>query len=80
MRKIAIAAMFLGLLAGPVYAQQKPVSAMSDDEKVKAAAADTVDRAYRSTLDSTSHKAPAVAPRVDPWSNMRGAEASKDKR
>ena len=79
MKKIAIAAMILGALAGPVYAQQKPVSAMSDDEKVKAAAADTVDRQYRSTLDSTSNKT-AVAPRVDPWSNMRGAEAPKAKR
>ena len=79
MKKIAIAAMALGLLAGSAYAQQKPVSAMSDDEKVKAALAETVDRQYRSTLDSTSNKT-AVAPRVDPWSNMRGAEAPKAKR
>ena len=78
MRKIAIATMFLGLLAGPVYAQQKPVSAMSDDEKVKAAAADTIDRQYRSTLDST--RKAATETRVDPWSNMRGAEAPKAKR
>jgi hypothetical protein len=69
----------LAAWAGPSFAQQKPDSALSDDEKVTKSVADAVDRQYRATLNRT-RKEEAKEIRVDPWSNMRGSDTSKPKR
>jgi hypothetical protein len=68
----------LAAFAGPSHAQQKPDSALSDDEKVTKSVADAVDRQYKATLDRTRKEAKET--RVDPWSNMRGSDTSKPKR
>jgi hypothetical protein len=68
----------LAAFAGPSYAQQKPDSALSDDEKVTKSVADAVDRQYKATLERTRKEAKET--RVDPWSNMRGSDTSKPKR
>jgi hypothetical protein len=68
----------LAAFAGSSHAQQKPDSALSDDEKVTKSVADAVDRQYKATLDRTRKEAKET--RVDPWSNMRGSDTSKPKR
>lgn len=78
MRRLMIGLALLALWAGPSYAQQKPDSALNDDEKVAKSIADQVDRQYKATLDKTSKDGGEV--RVDPWSNMRSPATSTAKR
>jgi len=78
MRRLMIGLAILAAFAGPSYAQQKPDSALSDDEKVTKSVADAVDRQYKATLERTRKEAKET--RVDPWSNMRGSDTSKPKR
>jgi hypothetical protein len=82
MRRLTIGAMLLGFLAGPVYAQDNP-DKMSDDPIVldqlqKKKDADAIDRQYSRALDKT--RKANTDPKVDPWSNMRGADDSKTKK
>jgi len=78
MRRLMIGLAILAAFAGPSFAQQKPDSALSDDEKVTKSVADAVDRQYKATLERTRKEAKET--RVDPWSNMRGSDTSKPKR
>jgi hypothetical protein len=78
MRRVVIGLAFLAAWAGPSFAQQKPDSALSDDEKVTKSVADAVDRQYKATLERTRKEAKET--RVDPWSNMRSSDTSKPKR
>lgn len=79
-RRLSIAAALLTVfLAGPVFAQQKPYSIMTDEEKAQQKVVDSVDRQYRATLNNT-RKEGTVDVQVDPWSNMRGDDSSKKKR
>lgn len=79
MRRLTIGlALFAAFWAAPSYAQQKPVSALSDDEKVAKSVADEIDRQYRATLNKTAKEGTEV--RVDPWSNMRSPQPASNKR
>ncbi len=78
MRRLMIGLALLASSAAPSFAQQKPYNALSADEKVERAAADAVDRQYKTTLDKTSKAEGQV--RVDPWSNMRSPAEPKTKR
>lgn len=79
MRRFMIGLALLAAWAAPSFAQQKPDNALNADERVVKSEADAVDRLYKSTLDRTRSKT-AAETRVDPWSNMRGSDASKTKR
>lgn len=68
----------LAVWAAPSQAQQKPFNALSDEEKAERRTAEVVDRQYKVILDRTRKETGEV--RVDPWSNMRGADTSKPKR
>jgi hypothetical protein len=78
MRRFIIGLALLAACAAPSHAQraQKPDNALSPDERVAKSVADEVDRQYKATLTKTRKD---VDTRVDPWSNMRGADASKPK-
>lgn len=78
MRRLMTGFALLALTAGPSFAQQKPDSALSADEKVAKSVADQIDRQYKATLDKTRKEATEV--RVDPWSNMRSPATSGEKR
>ena len=80
MKRFTIAAIVLGLLAGPAFAQGKGQKSGSGQEvdEAKAKEAEAIDRQYKSTLERTRKD---VAPvHTDPWSNMRGAADGKTKR
>ena len=81
MRRLALGAILLAMLAGPVYAQQPSMEdkdpIVLDREQKKKDAAD-IDKRYKSTLEKTNQ---GIAPvRSDPWSTMRGPDDSKTKR
>ena len=80
MRRLAISAVLLGILAGPAYAQNSKGddAPIMLDEKSKRQDAEAIDKRYKSTLDKT--RKDTVETRSDPWSNMRGADDSKTKR
>lgn len=80
MKRFTIAAIVLGLLAGPAFAQPKSQRGGSGQEvdEAKAKDAEAVDRQYKSTLERTRKDAAPV--RTDPWSSMRGADDGKTKR
>jgi hypothetical protein len=79
MKRLIIGATLLGILAGPVYAQQKQEdSLMVLEEKQRKSDAAAVDRQYRSVLEKT--RKDAAENRTDPWANMRGPDDSKTKR
>ncbi len=61
----------------PAFAQRKPESVLTDDEKVKRREADAVDRQYQSAIERT--RKDGAAAQVDPWSNLRGASTDKKK-
>jgi hypothetical protein len=61
--------------AGPAYAQSKAskgpdATPMQLDDQAKERDRDSIDKAYRSTLQKTRSNEPARAD--DPWANMRG--------
>ncbi len=79
MKRIIAATVVLVSLTGGVFAQ-----ASNDDDpiimeqKQKKLDAEAIDKRYKSTLDKTRQG--TTATRVDPWSNIRGADDSKTKR
>ena len=84
LRFAVVSLMVAGLTAGfwsaPAEAQgRKPFHAMSHDEKNDVKTAETVDAQYRNALERT-RKSDAQPVRVDPWSNMRGTEATPKKK
>ena len=80
MRRLAISAVLLGILAGPAYAQNSKGddAPIMLDEKAKKKDAEAIDKRYQSALEKTRKQ--STEPRADPWSNMRGADDSKTKR
>lgn len=66
----------LGLSAAPSFAQ----FSNPEQEKADKSATDQVDQQYKSTLNKTRNGKATGEAKVDPWSNMRGTEASKPKR
>jgi hypothetical protein len=75
-RKIVVSSIVLGVLAGPVFAQQKrPDDPLVIMEKEKKDRAEAVDQQYKKTLDQTRRQPDAT--RSDPWANMRGPSDSK---
>lgn len=71
-----IAAALIAALAGPGWAQQKPMQRYGEKDKDKTAgereAEKEAERAYKRSLDSVPAKGP-----VDPWGNARSVEAPK---
>jgi hypothetical protein len=78
MKRLAISAMLLAMLAAPAFAQKKENEPLMIELEEKKKAAAEVDKQYKSTLDRTRHE--TTATHTDPWSNMRGADDSKTKR
>ena len=81
MKRFTIAAIVLGLLAGPAFAQPKAHQgggSGAEVDEAKAKEAEGIDRQYRSTLERTRKEAAPV--RTDPWSNMRATDDGKAKR
>jgi hypothetical protein len=69
MRVIA-AAVIVAFLAGPAFAQQKPIPKYGEEDKEKSAeeknAEREADRAYKRSLGNIPEQKP-----VDPWGNVR---------
>ena len=80
MKRIIAATVVLASLTGPGFAQQqqKDDDPAVMEQKQKKLEAESVDKRYKSTLDKTRQD--TTATRVDPWSNIRGADDSKAKR
>jgi len=82
MKRIIAATVVLASLTGPGFAQQQQQQKDDDpavmEQKQKKLEAEAVDKRYKSTLDKTRQD--TTATRVDPWSNIRGADDSKTKR
>jgi hypothetical protein len=75
-------AVLAACFAGPVYAQDKASKApdatpMQLDDQAKERDRESIDKAYRSTLQKTRSNEPARAD--DPWANMRGDAGVKPK-
>lgn len=82
MKKLIVATVgvaFLIAASGMAFAQQDqdddPIVA---EQKQKKKDAEEVDKRYKSTLEKTRSGTPAAP--LDPWSNMRGSDNSKQKR
>jgi hypothetical protein len=75
MRVIA-AAMIVAFLAGPAFAQQKPIPKYGEEEKEKTAseknAEREAERAYRRSIGNIPEQKP-----VDPWGNVRSDTSQK---
>ncbi len=73
--RVFLAAVMIASLAGPVYAQDKPVPQYGD-QKAKSpqeiAAEKEADKAYQRSLGNIPDKGP-----VDPWGNVRSDGAPK---
>ncbi len=79
MKRIIAATVVLASLTGVAFAQpSKDDDPIIMQEKQKIKDAEAIDKRYKSTLDKTRQE--TTATRVDPWSNMRGADDSKTKR
>lgn len=77
MKKLVVCTIVLGLLSGPVLAQQS----RSDDpliikERDKQQQAEALDKQYKRTLDQTRKESDSPT-RNDPWANMRGSNDGK---
>jgi hypothetical protein len=75
-------AILAACFAGPVYAQSRAAKGpdatpMQLDEQAKERDRDSIDKAYRSTLQKTRSNEPTRAD--DPWANMRGDADVKPK-
>jgi hypothetical protein len=81
MRRLALGAILLAMLAGQAYAQQPSMAdkdpIILEQERKKKDAID-IDKQYKSTVEKTNQGIPQV--RSDPWSTMRGPDDSKTKR
>ena len=70
---------FLTALSGAAFAQpSNEDDPIMLDVKRKQKDQEEVDKRYKSTLQQTRGGAPAAP--IDPWSNMRGADAPKAKK
>ena len=71
-----IAAALIGALAGPGWAQQKPIQRYGEKDKDKTwgemEREKEAERAYKRSLGNVPDKGP-----VDPWGNARSVEAPK---
>src|SRR3954468_2517349 len=71
-----IAAAIIAALAGPAWAQQKPIPRYGEKDKEKSAnelqQERDAERAYQRSLGTVPDKGP-----VDPWGNARSVEAPK---
>jgi hypothetical protein len=78
MRNVTLAAVTVGLLAGPAFAQNKtPMDLLHDAKKNEQA---DVDRQYSNTMRANK-TAPAPQASQDPWANVRPTNpSSKPKR
>lgn len=70
---------FLTVLTGVAFAQElKEDDPIIIEQKEKRKEAEDTDKRYKATLQKTRKDTPAE--RIDPWSNMRGADDSKARR
>ncbi|MCP4620510.1 MAG: hypothetical protein GY844_29235 [Bradyrhizobium sp.] len=74
--RIIAAAVIVGFLAGPAFAQQKSIPKYGEEDKEKSAeeknAEREADRAYRRSLGNIPEQKP-----VDPWGNVRSDSSQK---
>ena len=79
MARYIVAIVLLAIIAGPVFAQEKPPdNPLAVDEQQKKKEAEAVEKQYNATR---KYRDQAPTPtRTDPWQNMRGADDSKTKR
>jgi hypothetical protein len=82
LKTLLAGAVLAASLAGPSYAQSKAskgpdATPMQLDDQAKERDRDSIDKAYRSTLQKTRSNEPARAD--DPWANMRGDADVKPK-
>jgi len=63
-------------ISAPCFAQFKN----PDQDKVDKATADQVDQQYNAAVSKTRSNKTTGEAKIDPWSNMRGADATKPKR
>jgi hypothetical protein len=75
MKRIAIGMIALGIMTGPVYAQQqqKQDDAFSLEREAKKRDTEQIDRQYKAMMRRTD---PEKVTRVDPWHNMRAPSNS----
>ena len=79
MKRIVAATVVLLALSGSVFAQpSKEDDPIIMEQKRKKLDAEAIDKEYKATLEKTRQNTAPV--RVDPWSNMRGADDSKTRR
>ena len=74
--RIIAAAVIVAFLAGPAFAQQKPIPRYGEQETEKSAeekkAEREADRAYQRSLGNIPEQKP-----VDPWGNVRSDNSQK---
>ena len=82
LKTLLAGAVLAACFAGPSYAQSKAskgpdATPMQLDDQAKERDRESIDKAYRSTLQKTRSNEPARAD--DPWANMRGDADVKPK-
>jgi hypothetical protein len=81
MRRLTLAFLTLGTLAGPSFAQDRmpsrPPQQMTDQELERQRDAAEIDRKYKATIKATPGKAAASN---DPWALVRGMDAKPGQR
>lgn len=74
--RVVAAAVIAAFLAGPAFAQQKPVPKYGEEDKPKSAQEKQDERdaekAYRRSLGNIPEQKP-----IDPWGNVRSDNAAK---
>jgi hypothetical protein len=79
MARYIVAIVLLAIIAGPVFAQEKPSdNPLAVEEQQKKKEAEEVDKKYNAMRKNRDQA--ATPTRTDPWQNMRGADDSKTKR
>ncbi len=77
---IMLAAVVLGALTAPVYAQRSrsaPKNATEAEAQQKQEEAERIDRQYKAALKRMDNKTENVV--IDPWKDMRGTDDAKPK-
>jgi len=79
MARLIVAIVLLAIIAGPVFAQQKPAeNPLAAEDRERKKEAEKVDKQYNAMR---KHFDQAATPtNVDPWQNMRGANDPKAKK
>jgi hypothetical protein len=72
-KRLIIATALMAVIAAPAFAQRKPYSVMSDEEKADYKVGESVDKQYRNAMERTRKDS---AEQADPWANMRGTPAA----